>query len=104
MKSLKDFLETVEKLMETHEEIGILIEMAYEENDASLISEISEYETPNKSNLNTFCSVLEKLVFAKSMISPSSSSYKTASYKACLRLEQRSDYFTRYKKQHRPPC
>lgn len=49
LKSLKDFIETVENFMTSFEEIGILIEMAYEENDESLISdiesELSVFET-----------------------------------------------------------
>lgn len=40
LKGLKDFIETVESLMRAHEDIGLLIEMAYEENDESLIPEI----------------------------------------------------------------
>ncbi len=42
LKSLKDFIETIEKMMTTYEDIGLLIEMAYEENDESLIPEIEE--------------------------------------------------------------
>lgn len=49
LKGLKDFIETVENFMTSFEEIGILIEMAYEENDESLIpdieSELSVFET-----------------------------------------------------------
>lgn len=42
VKGLKDFLETVDGLSSSYEDLGILIEMAYEENDASLIPEIEE--------------------------------------------------------------
>ena len=42
LKSLKDFIETMEGLMTSHEDIGLLIEMAYEENDESLLPEIEE--------------------------------------------------------------
>ncbi len=42
LKSLKDSLEVMEKLTVSHDEIGLLVEMAYEENDASLIPEIEE--------------------------------------------------------------
>ena len=42
LKGLKDFLEQVEGLYTSYEEMYLLIEMAYEENDESLISEIEE--------------------------------------------------------------
>ncbi len=42
LKSLKDVIETMEVLETSHEDIGVLIEMAYDENDASLIPEIEE--------------------------------------------------------------
>ena len=52
LKSLMDDVETYEKLQNTYEEIEILLEMGYEENDASVLPEIesaleelaSEYE------------------------------------------------------------
>lgn len=40
LKSLKDDVETYEKLQNTYEEIEILLEMGYEENDASVLPEI----------------------------------------------------------------
>ena len=42
LKNLKDFIEKIEGLQTSYEDIYTLIEMAYEENDASLTSEISE--------------------------------------------------------------
>lgn len=42
VKGLKDSLDTVEGLSRSYEDLGILLEMAYEENDASLIPEIEE--------------------------------------------------------------
>ena len=42
LKGLKDAVEKADALSTTHEDIGLLIEMAYEENDASLIPEIEE--------------------------------------------------------------
>ncbi len=42
LKALKDDVETYAVLQEQYEEIETLIEMAYEENDASLIPEIQE--------------------------------------------------------------
>ena len=39
---MKDFIETADGLMTSFEDIGLLIEMAYEENDESLIPEIEE--------------------------------------------------------------
>lgn len=42
LKSLKDFIETLEGLMTSYEDIGLLVEMAYEENDESLLPEIEE--------------------------------------------------------------
>ena len=41
-KNLKDTVEGFQKLENQYEEIGLLIEMGYEENDASLIPEIGE--------------------------------------------------------------
>ena len=42
LKSLKDFIETMESLMTSYEDIGLLIEMAYDEKDESLLPEIEE--------------------------------------------------------------
>ncbi len=42
LKSLKDFIETAEGLTTSFEDIGLLIEMAYDENDESLLPEIEE--------------------------------------------------------------
>ena len=42
LKSLKDFIEALEGLMTSYEDIGLLVEMAYEENDESLLPEIEE--------------------------------------------------------------
>ena len=42
LKGLKDVIEKTEGLCTTFEDIGVLIEMAYEEEDASLIPEIAE--------------------------------------------------------------
>ena len=42
LKSLKDDIETYQRLEEQYEEIEMLIEMGYEENDSSLIPEIEE--------------------------------------------------------------
>lgn len=42
LKSLKDSIETADALMTSFEDIGLLIEMAYDENDESLLPEIEE--------------------------------------------------------------
>ncbi len=42
LKSLKDFIETMRGLTTSYEDIGLLIEMAYDENDESLLPEIEE--------------------------------------------------------------
>jgi len=42
LKGLKDLIEQMDGLMTQFEDIGVLIEMAYEEEDASLIPEIAE--------------------------------------------------------------
>ena len=42
LKNLKDFIEKIEGLTTTYEDIYTLIEMAYEENDETLIEEIAE--------------------------------------------------------------
>ncbi|MDE6312454.1 MAG: peptide chain release factor 2 [Lachnospiraceae bacterium] len=42
LKSLKDDVETYQKLTDTFEEIEILLEMGYEENDAQVLPEIEE--------------------------------------------------------------
>ena len=52
LKSLKDDIETYSVLQEQYEEIETLLEMAYEENDASLIPEIQE-------TLDSFIETLE---------------------------------------------
>lgn len=54
LKNLKDFIEIIEGLVTSYEDIYTLIEMAYEENDESLIAEISE-------ELQTFERVFEEL-------------------------------------------
>lgn len=40
LKGLQSFLETAENLFTNYEDIGVLIEMAYEDNDESMIDEI----------------------------------------------------------------
>ena len=40
INGLKDFLSTAEQLKTSHDDMNLLIEMAYEENDASLLPEI----------------------------------------------------------------
>ena len=42
LKDLKDQVETVEHLEQSYEDIGLLIEMAYEEEDQSVLPEIEE--------------------------------------------------------------
>lgn len=42
LKNLKDTIETYQKLMTSYEDIEVLLEMAYEEEDASLIPEIQD--------------------------------------------------------------
>ena len=42
LKSLKDVMETADGLVTSFEDIGVLIEMAYDENDESLLPEIEE--------------------------------------------------------------
>ena len=42
LKNLKDFIEKIEGLTSNYEDIYTLIEMAYEENDESLVEEIAE--------------------------------------------------------------
>ena len=54
LSSLKDDIEIFRKLNDQYEEIETLLEMAYEENDASLIPEIEE-------TLNDFTTSLENI-------------------------------------------
>lgn len=54
LKGLKDLLEQAGNLSTQFEDIGLLIEMAYEENDESMISEIEE-------ELQTFEAVFEEM-------------------------------------------
>ncbi len=42
LKNLKDFIERIEGLLTSYEDIYTLIEIAYEENDESLVEEISQ--------------------------------------------------------------
>lgn len=53
-KNLKDTVESFQKLENDYEEIGLMIEMGYEENDESVIPEIQEM-------LDAFTEKLEKL-------------------------------------------
>ncbi len=54
MNGLKDFLSTAEELLTSFHDMNLLIEMAYEENDASLLPEIEE-------ELRTFESRFEEI-------------------------------------------
>lgn len=54
VKSLKDQVETIEHLYSAYDDIGVLIEMAYEEEDASMLPEI-------ESELKTFEETFETL-------------------------------------------
>lgn len=72
-KNLKDTVDKFNKLEAQYEDIGILIDMAYEENDASLIPEI-------RASIDELESELEKLRMATLL----SGEYDTAS--AILRL------------------
>lgn len=54
LKDLKDQVETVEHLEQSYEDIGLLIEMAYEEEDESVLPEIEE-------ELNAFEEAYENL-------------------------------------------
>ena len=54
LKSLKDSLKQIESMFTQFEDIGLLIEMAYEENDASMIPEVEE-------ELNHFETTFEEL-------------------------------------------
>ncbi len=51
LKSLKDTVEKVESLNTAYDDIEVLIDMAYEENDASLIPEIEEELTAYRDSL-----------------------------------------------------
>ena len=54
LKNLKDFIEKIEGLTSSYEDIYTLIEMAYEENDESLVEEIEE-------ELKTFETTFEEM-------------------------------------------
>ena len=54
LKGLKDLIERIETLTTQYEDIGLLIEMAYEENDADMIPEI-------ETELQTFETVMEEM-------------------------------------------
>lgn len=54
VKALKDFLDTVCGLTTSYEDISVLIEMAYEEEDASLIPEIEQELTAFKETFEDF--------------------------------------------------
>lgn len=53
VKGLKDTLEAFDKVVDEYEEIGVLIEMAEEENDASLLPEIEELMERFKEHFET---------------------------------------------------
>lgn len=54
LKGLKDIIEKADGLTTQYEDIGLLIEMAYEEDDASMIPEVEE-------ELQTFEEVFEDM-------------------------------------------
>ena len=53
VKNLKDILAAFEEIEEQYEDIGVLIDMADEENDASLLPEIEETFNTFKENFET---------------------------------------------------
>ena len=53
VKNLKDVLAAFEQVSNEYEEIGVLIEMAEEENDSSLVSEIAELMESFKEHFET---------------------------------------------------
>ena len=53
VKNLKDVLAAFEQVSNEYEEIGVLIEMAEEENDTSLVSEIAELMESFKEHFET---------------------------------------------------
>lgn len=53
VKGLKDTLESFDRVVEEYEELGVLIEMAEEENDASLLPEIEELMVSFKEHFET---------------------------------------------------
>lgn len=53
VKNLKDTLEAFDKVAEAYEELGVLIEMADEEDDASLLPEIEELFNTFKEDFET---------------------------------------------------
>ena len=54
LKDLKDQVETVEHLEQSYEDIGLLIEMAYEEEDESVLPEIEEELNAFEEDLTLF--------------------------------------------------
>lgn len=53
LKGLQDFLEKIDHLMTAFEEIGLLIEMAYEENDKSVVKDIEQELSLFEENFET---------------------------------------------------
>lgn len=53
VKGLKDTLESFDRVVEEYEELGVLIEMAEEENDTSLLPEIGELMVSFKEHFET---------------------------------------------------
>lgn len=53
VKGLKDTLESFDRVVEEYEELGVLIEMAEEENDTSLLPEIEELMVSFKEHFET---------------------------------------------------
>ena len=74
VKGLKDVLETMQGLLQAHEDILLLIEMAYEENDASVIEELEteiaafEEKFEDPSIFTRFCSIILYKIYISSYI------------------------------------
>ena len=75
LKDLKDQVETVEHLEQSYEDIGLLIEMAYEEEDESVLPEIEEELNAFEEDLTIFraieredCTVKDKEAFVNGQL------------------------------------
>ena len=54
LKNLKELVETIHNLYSSYEDIGLLIEMGYEDEDPEMVKELEE-------EIHTFEEVFEKL-------------------------------------------
>ena len=68
LKQLKDSLETIEHLQQKYEDLGTLIEMGEEENDASIVEEVEQETKEFIDEFDSYWMQLPHIQYAKMRI------------------------------------